>query len=212
MPARDKYWYIPWIGVVICALILGVAGRYIGLKVSGDAGTADLVFLIVAGGVVFLYLLFIALWDSIQQAVTKQKRRAGKDSAEEKPEEFGKLPEGSALRQKIEAYCAYTDNILAGHVAPDDLPLLHKYIEQYAQRNLDEIPRKIETNTVDTFDLCHYGWNIWNHFRVVRQPETAEWLIRVFEQLKDCNPTTLYKKFTHAERETYTIPREHKIK
>lgn len=40
------------------------------------------------------------------------------------------------------------------------MPLLHKYVEQYAHNNLGDIPQNIKTHTVDTFDLCHYGWNI----------------------------------------------------
>lgn len=219
MPKKDKYWFVPWIAVAISALILGVIGRYIALDVSGDTGTANLTFLIVVGGCIFIYVLFIALWDSINPVAVK-KRPSKEDAAEQKaeaaevkPEETGKLPAESALQKKIDAFCKYSDNILSGYVAAEDIPLLHKYIEQYANNNFEVIPQNIKTHTIDTFDLCHYGWNIWNHFgKVVQQPETAVWLIKVFAHLKDYNPNSLYKKFTHKERMTYTIPIEDDIK
>lgn len=71
---------------------------------------------------------------------------------------------------------------------------------------------KIKIAGIDTFDLCHYGWNLWNHFRVAQQPETAAWLVNVFEHLDGSNPNTLYKKFTHNERYTYKIERADDIK
>lgn len=219
MLKKDKYWFVPWIAVAISALILGVIGRYIALDVSGDTATANLTFIIVGVGVVFMYVLFIALWESIHQVAVKKKQPKEEivelkiEAPEVKLEETGKLPAESALQKKINAFCKYSDNVLSGYVAEEDMPLLHKYIEQYAHNNLGDIPQNIKTHTVDTFDLCHYGWNIWNHFgKVVQQPETALWLINVFEHLKEYNPNTLYKKFTHKERMTYTIPIETDIK
>lgn len=226
MPKEDKYRYLPWLGVGLSALILGAIGRHIALKVSEDTGTANITFIIIIVGVVLLYVTFIALWETIHQVVFKKKepkevvqeteseeKEAGLAEEDVKSEEIDKLPANSVLRKKIDVFCKYTDNILAGPIAVEDLPLLHKYIEQYANKNLGDIPQRIKTHTVDTFDLCHYGWNIWNHFdKVAGQEETAEWLVKVFEQLKGISPNTIHKKFTHRERMTYTIPIEDDIK
>jgi hypothetical protein len=40
---------------------------------------------------------------------------------------------------------------------------------------MGDITAKIKTTGLEKFELYHYGWNIWNHFRVVQQPDTAQW-------------------------------------
>jgi hypothetical protein len=70
-PDKDKI--IPWLGVVFAGLLLGALGRYIALQQSGDIGTANLTFVIVLAGIVFMYLLFLILWDSIHQIINKKK-------------------------------------------------------------------------------------------------------------------------------------------
>jgi hypothetical protein len=71
-PDKDKI--IPWLGVVFAGLLLGALGRHIALQQSGDTGTANLTFVIVLAGIVFMYLLFLMLWDSIHQIINKKRR------------------------------------------------------------------------------------------------------------------------------------------
>lgn len=85
MPKQDNYGYIPWIGVVLAGLILGALGRYIALQQTGDTGTANLTFIIVLVGVVFMYFLFMVLWESIHQIITK--RKTAQEQPDDQPEE-----------------------------------------------------------------------------------------------------------------------------
>lgn len=205
MANKDKNWYIPWIGVIISALILSAVGRFVALKISGDIGTANLVFIIVLSGVVLLYLLFQELLEPLFTILFKRIKI--------RPKSAVRLPEESALQQKIDVFCRYSDTILCGYVTEDDLKTLHECIEQYAKGQINKsVSPKVKTQGIDKFDLCHYGWNIWNHFAVAQQPETAQWLIHVFQLLEDSDPNTLYKKFTHNERYSYKIERKEKIK
>lgn len=205
MANKDKKWYIPWIGVGVSALILGAIGRFSALKFSGDIGTANLVFFIILAGAVLLYLLFQELVEQLFSILFKRIK------IQQQPDT--RLPEESVLQQKIDAFCRYSDTVLTGYVAEDDLKILHKCIEQYAKGQIRNTGSpQIKTQGIDKFDLCHYGWNAWNHFAVAQQPETAQWLIHVFQLLEDSDPSTLYKKFTHNERYTYKIAREEKIK
>ena len=204
MTNNDKHLHIPWIGVVISALIMGALGRFAALKVSGDIGTANLVFIIVLGGIVLLYLLIQELAEPLFSILFKRIKIRSKPAV--------RLPEESALQQKIDAFCHYSDTVLSGYVADDDLTTLHECIEQYAKGQTDKvISPKIKTQGIDRFELCHYGWNLWNHFGITRQLETAQWLINVFESLDGSDPNTLYKKFTHNERYTYKIELKDKI-
>ena len=72
MTNNDKHLHIPWIGVVISALIMGAIGRFAALKVSGDIGTANLVFIIVLGGIVLLYLLIQELAEPLFSILFKR--------------------------------------------------------------------------------------------------------------------------------------------
>ncbi|MCC8087777.1 MAG: hypothetical protein LIO79_00670 [Rikenellaceae bacterium] len=201
MVKKDKY--IPWVGAGIAALILASIGRYIALRNDADTDTANLVFIIVLVSICLLYVLCIEVLEPIFKAVLKRIKVI--------PKYRPSLSEDSELRKKIDSFCRYSDEVLNGYVPEADLTLLYRYIEQYAQGCYDDIHQKINTTGLDNFELYHYGWNIWNHFDVMLQPETADWLIKVFVQL-DGSKRSIYKKFKNDERVTYKIPIEPNIK
>lgn len=202
MPKKDKYLTLSVI--VFCGFGFAILSRYIAVKQSVDNGTANLIFILVVGVFILAYLLFMVAWEPLFE------KFFGKWFTP-KPRYRSNLPEGSELHSKIESFCRYSDEILSGYVSEDDLKILHIYIKQYAEGNMGDIPQKINTQGLDIFELCHYGWNIWNHFRITRQPETADWLINVFTLLKNSN-RNIYKKFTHDERATYKIEMMSNIK
>lgn len=194
MSKNDKY--IPWIVVGLAGLILASLGRYIVLKNGGDTGTANLTFIIVIIGVALAYILFVELLQPLF--------RAGEKKIKPKYNHRPEIPEGD-FKSQIDAFCHYSDEVLKGYVCAEELQLLHTYIRQYAEGNIENVTIKIKSNGLDNFDLYHYGWNIYNHFRVMKQPETADWLIAVFERLEGYD-RIIYKKFRHDERATYKIP------
>ncbi len=92
-PDKDKI--IPWLAVIFAGLLLGVLGRHIALRQSGDTGTANLTFVIVLGGVVFLFGLFLTLWDSVHQLIVSKRRP--KELSEEDDGEGGDEPEALGI-------------------------------------------------------------------------------------------------------------------
>ena len=147
MANKDKHLHIPWIGVVISALIMGTVGRFAALKVSGDIGTANLVFIIVLGGIVLLYLLIQELAEPLFSILFKRIKIRSKPAV--------RLPEESALQQKIDVFCRYSDTVLSGYVAEDGLKKLHECIEQYAKGQTDKvIYPKMKTQGID-LSLIH---------------------------------------------------------
>ena len=77
------------------------------------------------------------------------------------------------------------------------MDLLCKNIEIYTDGNSIEgktiLPVRVKDLT--TVDICHYGWNIWNHFDVTDQWGIARFLKAVFkEKLKDMELKTIKKK------------------
>ena len=92
-PDKDKI--IPWLAVIFAGLLLGVLGRHIALRQSGDTGTANLTFVIILAGVVFLYWLFLTLWESVQQLIVSKRRP--KELSEEDDGEGGDEPEALGI-------------------------------------------------------------------------------------------------------------------
>lgn len=205
MPKKDKYWYVPWVAVILSGAVLGLIGKLVAEKQGVSSGSSWLIFVLIVAVVILAYLLFNVLWEPLFEKIFGKKLTP-------KPRYRPDLPENSALQSKIESFCRYSDEILSGYVSKDDLVRLHIYISQYAQSNMGDISQKVSTSGLDNFELYHYGWNIWNHFeKVVGQDKTADWLINVFTELSG-SKNIIYKKFKHDERGTYKIPLEPNIK
>jgi hypothetical protein len=69
------------------------------------------------------------------------------------------------------------------------------------KQNLTSIkPIKIN-NQLSSFDLYHYGWNIWNHFRIRKQDDIALLLKLAFAHtLRDVEVETIKKHLKDDER------------
>lgn len=58
----------------------------------------------------------------------------------------------------------------------------------------------IRVKDLQNIDLYHFGWNIWNHFRINTQEDIAFFLKIVFARnLKDVDTYTIRKKLTFNE-------------
>jgi hypothetical protein len=74
---------------------------------------------------------------------------------------------------------------------------LCKYIEMYAEGNdFENVSiQSIRTKKLTTLDICHFGWNIWNHFNSTDQWSISQFLKIVFEEkLKEMELETVKKK------------------
>jgi hypothetical protein len=195
--------------VIVVGLFAAIVVRMAMLGNGADTGTANLTFVLILGACAVLYLIIVSTLSNsvipwIMRGLPAPKKTAKKEQSDE-------LPDNLRFSDKTESFCRYSDEVLGDYVAEEDLVRLHTYIAQYARGNMGDIPARINTTGLEKFELYHYGWNIWNHFRVVQQPETAQWLINVFSSMDGSDPNVVYKKFTHNERHTYKIERKHKI-
>lgn len=232
MSKKDKY--IPWIAVGIVALALGAAGREIALRNAVSAGTANIISIAILAGVVLLYLLYMEIAEPLATAVIKWRRRqidAKKTSLNqntgeiaETPPEKEEVPATSgaespaepkiisnrvAARQlQVESFVHYSERTLADYISEKDFDLLKTYISVYAHCKSDPIEKKIDTTGLSTFDLYHYGWNMWNHFKATTQPEVAEWLRTVFSALKDVEISTIEHNLKHKANQGLILIQE----
>ena len=195
--------------VIVVGLFAAIVVRMAMLERGADAGTANLIFVLILGASAVLYLIIVStLSNSVIPWIMKRLPAPKKTVKQEQPDE---LPDNPKFSDKVESFCRYSDEVLGDYVSAEDLARLHTYIAQYARGNMGDIPARINTIGLEKFELYHYGWNIWNHFRVVQQPETAQWLINVFASMEGSDPNVVYKKFTHNEKYAYKIEQKHKI-
>ena len=74
----------------------------------------------------------------------------------------------------------YTQQQFAPYVSDKDLLKLCEYIELYSAKLPLSHVEPINIKGLVALDLFHFGWNIWNHFRVGKQDEISQFLKQVF--------------------------------
>ena len=86
---------------------------------------------------------------------------------------------------KLQIALDYSRNQFALYVTDEDLDALCNAVSLYSKK--EEIPNDISVHTkgLTNLDLYHFGWNIWNYFRPIKQEETAKLLKSVFVSLHD---------------------------
>jgi hypothetical protein len=93
----------------------------------------------------------------------------------------------SEQEEKLNIALNYTRRTFAPYISDGQIEILCGNIQLYADKlNLEKL-RSIKTSKdLSSVDICHFGWNIWNHFNVGKRIEIAHFLKRVFPDiLKD---------------------------
>ena len=97
--------------------------------------------------------------------------------------------QNAARKQKqarIDAAIRYANQEFALYVSDDDLEQLGNNIIIYAEGLNFEKITPVKVKELSNLDLYHFGWNIWNYFKVSRQDTAAQFLKLTFaEALKD---------------------------
>lgn len=86
---------------------------------------------------------------------------------------------------KLQIALDYTRNQFALYVTDEDLNVLCNAISLYSKK--EGIPNGISVHTkgLTNLDIYHFGWNIWNYFRPIKQEEISKLLKTVFVSLDD---------------------------
>lgn len=86
---------------------------------------------------------------------------------------------------KLQIALDYTRNQFALYVTDEDLDALCNAVSFYSKK--ERIPNGISVHTkeLSNLDLYHFGWNIWNYFRPIKQEEISKLLKAVFVSLDD---------------------------
>lgn len=208
--------------VIVCSAMgiaaLAIIIRYLFIGFGFDSFSANIVFIIafIIGLVVFItYLEFI---QKLAIRLFKKKQPLAEETVhieevepieEPKPDldlirEEHKQKEEQRKEELLEDAIQYTRTTFAPYAIDENIDLLCKYIaDYYSGIKFDTDIKGVIVKELSNGDLFHFGWNIWNHFKSVRdckQDEIAYFLKAVFaKQLKDVDVDTIRKKLTFNE-------------
>jgi hypothetical protein len=203
-------YHILYIVTAVSALTIAVAVRFLCISSGCDAGTANLVFVIVLGIEAVLYLVLMKIIIN-QMEKFILRRKAKKDPIQNTCAEVATVPSGESVHdrivrerfeQAISVFCEYTQKALGRYIAAEELKKLNTYVEVFAREQpLEKVdPVQVASRQLSNNDLYHYGWNLWNHFKGYqqdqRQETVATWLKTVFASLNDVEFSTIKGKLT----------------
>ena len=233
---KNKYheYIIIYLSVAIGCFAIGLIVRATVVAQGVDAFSANTIFWLIAGlGIISYCVLTIAIKGLLDKTVklffSKHKQIKEVPKPEEELVKQLSWDEIRAEKQKqlallhaekLNRAILYTQETFAPYISDTDMNLLCKNIEIYAAGNSIEgkTIQPVRVKDLTTIDICHFGWNIWNHFDITDQWGIARFLKSVFEdKLKDVELKTIKKKLKIFEpnstiqiQESLNIPDETK--
>ncbi|CAD0002413.1 hypothetical protein [Flavobacterium salmonis] len=132
--------------------------------------------------------------DERQDTLIKPELSENKDSARD-IEQIREQQQNIIKKQKqvrIDIVIRYTQQQFALYTMDDDLKQLCKNIIIYAEDINFEKIKPVKVKDLSNLDLYHFGWNIWNCFKVGKQESVAQFLKLTFaESLKDVEENSI---------------------
>ena len=86
---------------------------------------------------------------------------------------------------KLQIALDYIRNQFALYVTDEDLDALCNAVSLYSKKEGISNDISVQTKGLTNLDLYHFGWNIWNQFRPIKQEEISKLLKNVFVSLDD---------------------------
>ena len=197
---------VVYLSVIVVCVIIALFARVVALRLGVDEFTAQIVFWSVVAIGIIIYSILSILVEGLFTALVKfffPKKQKDKTSDAEAEQVVDSVNSPSAaeqqqsmdfdsirqqqqklMDQKIQDKRAiaikYTQQQFAPYVSDKDLLKLCEYIELYSAKLPLSHVEPINIKGLVALDLFHFGWNIWNHFRVGKQDEISQFLKQVF--------------------------------
>ena len=131
---------------------------------------------------------FIKIEEELQDGLIKPRLSENKNSAID-IQQLREQQQNANRNQKqarIDRAIRYAQQEFALYASDDDLKQLSKNLIIYAEDINFEKIKPVKVKDLSNLDLYHFGWNIWNCFKVSRQDRAAQFLKLTFaDALKD---------------------------
>ena len=211
--------------VVVVGLFVSTVARLVILAKGVDAGTANLVFLIMLGTCAIAYLTILAAFSSIadfiadkilpkiarKKALTAEATRIPPidDIPDSDVEQIKQEADKRFLerqKEQIELFRRYGHREVGPYITSDELVRLDRYIEYYALQESGgmELP-PIRPQKLKNADLFHFGWNMAHYFGRPKQ-EVVPWLKSAFAPLAELEDSYIKGKLYSPQTRQFTIP------
>jgi hypothetical protein len=144
--------------------------------------------------------------EELQYALIKPEMPENRNAARD-IEKIRKEQQNSVKNQKqarIDTAIRYAQQEFALYAADDDLKQLGKNIIIYAEEINFENIKPVKVRDLSNLDLYHFGWNIWNCFKVSRQDRAAQFLKLTFaDALKDVEENSIKTHLKDDEKKGF---------
>lgn len=195
-------------GIAAFALVI----RYLFIELNFDVFGANLVFIIVFVIGLIFYISYLELIQKIGSRFFKKKQEFDNKSiitdselelienAESNLDSIREKHQQNEVKRKqetLEVAIQYTRTTFAPFADDQNINRLCEYVIQYSTGTELKDVEPVRVKDLQNIDLYHFGWNIWNHFRINKQEDIALFLKIVFARnLKDVDIDTIRKKLT----------------
>ncbi|MDR1091367.1 MAG: mobilization protein [Prevotella sp.] len=207
---KNKYYeyIIIYLSVALVCAAIGLIVRATVVAKGVDAFSANTIFWLITGLGILIYCILTVLIQGLSDKMiifffSRRKNVKPEQLEASKPlslEDIRSEKQEELNQQKAERLgiaIQYSRKTLAPYISDADMKLLYEYIEMYSEgTSFEKITiQPVKIKELTTTDVCHFGWNIWNHFNVADQWGAAQFLKTVFhEKLKDVELKTIKKK------------------
>jgi hypothetical protein len=205
-------------GIVIAAL-----ARLSALKLGLDVFTANLVFIVFVAIAISIFLsiqltIKNLMFPWIKKLLLKTPHSSNKKEEmpplveinTTEPESIASLDywrneqlqnKAEEKERKLKVALHYSKKAFISYTSDEHIDILCEDIILYANKlDLNNLKPIIIKSDLSTLDLLHFGWNIWNHFRISNQNNAAYFLKLVFAiPLKDMEVETIKKHLKDDE-------------
>ena len=205
-------------GIVIAALT-----RLSTLKLGLDVFTANLVFVVFIAIAISIFLsiqltIKNLMFPWIKKLLLKTPRFSNKKEKMPPLVEINTIEQESVpslddwrneqlhnkaeeKERKLKVALYYSKKTFVSYASDEQIDILCKDIIHYVNKlDLNNLKPVIIKSDLSALDLLHFGWNIWNHFRISNQNNAAYFLKLVFAiPLKDMEVETIKKHLKDDE-------------
>ena len=211
-------------GIALLSLIF----RYLFLELGFDAFGANLVFIVIFVIGLIFYVSYLEVIQKVIPALFKRRKQIIenqdivlesntveniepelKEPIENKTPLINDLDvirekhqqdEIIRKREVLDVAIQYTRTTFALFADNQNINRLCEYVIQYSTGTELKDVEAVRVKDLQNIDLYHFGWNIWNHFRINTQEDISLFLKLVFaKNLKDVDTDTIRKKLTFKE-------------
>jgi hypothetical protein len=213
---------ILYILVVSAALIIATLTRMSAVSLGVDSFTAFIIFIVVLGIEAVVYLSIhvilqglmlpwigkglskIPYFNNIMKSVPPSNKIVESITEPLSLEDIRKEQLQNRAKEQediLNVVLDYTRKTFAPYVSDEQVELLCNNLKIYADKLSLEALHPIKTSKdLSTIDIFHFGWNVWNHFKISKQIDIAHFLKKVFPDiLKDVEVETIKRHLKDDE-------------